>query len=76
MHRKGKRSIDRNEEEANLKGEQRGEEPNLTAGKRDGEREGWREIDRQGEREGGREDSGILVKVSSLCIACCAIPPL
>lgn len=29
-----------------------------------------------GRRIGREKDSSILVKVSSLCIACCAIPPL
>lgn len=39
-------------------------------------RKGWKELDRLEDREVGQKDSGILVKVSSLCIACCAIPPL
>lgn len=77
-HTRGIRSVDRYEEEPNLNGgtERRGAKFDLDSGQ-----ERWREGGSERIRQTGRErvrekDSGILVKVSSLCIACCAIPPL
>ena len=75
LHRRGGRSVDRNDREGRG-GVGRGAKFGLDS-RQERWREGGIERVRYTGREAGREkDSGILVKVSSLCIACCAIPPL
>lgn len=82
VHRGGKRSVDRNK--GGSKSKRRAEEGkekrrrakfDLDSGQETWRKGGMEKFDRLGER-GREKDSGILVKVSSLCIACCAIPPL
>lgn len=82
VHRGGKRSVDRNKGGSKSKRRAEGGKEkrrrakfDLDSGQETWRKGGMEKFDRLGKR-GKEKDSGILVKVSSLCIACCAIPPL